>query len=63
MLHQASTFEINILYDTDKGKKRRLINISELAREYGQNMGTTLMSLRAFTNCDTARAYNAVGNG
>ena len=42
-------------------KKRRLLNISELAREYGQMMCTELMSLRAFIHCDTTDAYKGIG--
>jgi len=61
MLHHASKFDITILFDTGTGNKRRLLNISDLARGYGQEMCTALMSLHAFTHCDTTIAYKGVG--
>ena len=35
-LHHALKFEITILFDTDTGSKWRLLNTSDLAKEYGQ---------------------------
>ena len=60
-LHHASKFDITILFDTGTGNRRRLLNISELAREYGQVMCTALMSLHVFTHCDTTSAFKGVG--
>jgi len=57
MLHHASKFEITIRFATCPGNKRRLLNISDLAREYGQEMFITLMYRHAFTHCDTTSAY------
>jgi len=62
MLHHTSKFEITILCDTDTTNMRSLLNISQLAREYGQNICTALMSLHAFTHCDTTSAYKGVEN-
>ena len=60
-LHHASKFDITILFDTGTGNRRRFLNISELAREYGQVMCTALMSLHVFTHCDTTSAFKGVG--
>ena len=59
-LHHASKFEITILFNTGTGNKRRLLNISDIAKEYGQVMCTALMSLHAFTHCDTISAFKGV---
>lgn len=60
-LHHAQRFEITILFDTGTGNNRRLINISALAREYGQVKCTALMSLHAYTHCDTTSAFKGIG--
>ena len=60
-LHHASKFDITILFDTGTGNRRRLLNISELAREYGQVMCTALMCLHVFTHCHTTSAFKGVG--
>ena len=60
-LHHASKFDITILFDTGTGNRRRLLNISELTREYGQVMCTALMSVHVFTHCDTTSAFKGVG--
>ncbi|MPC13645.1 hypothetical protein E2C01_006385 [Portunus trituberculatus] len=60
-LHHARKFELTILFDTGTGNKRRLINISDLARQYGQVMCTALMALHAFTHCDSTSAFKGIG--
>ena len=58
-LHHALKF--TILFDTGTGNERRLLNISDLAKEYGQVMCTRMTSTHAFTHCDTPSAFKGVG--
>lgn len=37
------------------------VNITQLAKEYGQRLCTALMSLHAFTHCDTTSAFKGIG--
>ena len=42
----------------ETGKKRRLVNVSELASAHGKEWCTTLLGLYAFTRKDCANAFN-----
>ena len=64
LLHHVSKFDIKILLDTGSGtgsgNNRKLIDISDLSKVYGQELCTALMSLHAFTHCDTS-AFKGIG--
>ena len=61
-LHHAKNYpRLTILLDIKVRTERRLINISALAREYGGSLCTALMSLHAFTRCDTTSAFKGIG--
>ena len=62
LLHcAASLVDMLVLFDTGSGNKQRLINVSELSAELGQDMCTALMSLHIFSGCDTTSAFRGVG--
>jgi len=49
--------EVTILFDTGKGDKKRQIDISDLARGLTEPFCTALLSLDAFTGCDSTSAF------
>ena len=56
-----TSLKISILFDTGTGNKKRLINISEMARSLTPMFCTALLSLHAFTGCDTTSAFKGIG--
>ena len=61
LLHHASKVSAELLFDTGYGNNRRLINVSNLALEYGQPKFSALMALHAFTGCDTTSCFKGIG--
>ena len=61
LLHFAGKIESNILFDTGSGNKKRLLNITQKARDLGQNRSSALMSLHALTGCDTTSSLKGIG--
>ena len=62
LLHYASQFvELNIFLETGTGDNRRTINISEVARELGQDFCSALLGLYVFTGEDTNCAFKGKG--
>ena len=62
LLHYAlQIHDVTILFDTGTGNKKRLFNITEIARRYTQGFSTALMALHAFTGCDTSSAFKGIG--
>ena len=49
------------LFDTGKGNKKRLIDISDLARGLTQPFCSALLSLHAYTGCDSTSAFKGKG--
>ena len=47
---QSLTSEI--LFDTGSGNNRKLIDVYDLSKEYGQEVCTALVSFHVFTHCD-----------
>eukprot|EP00794_Sanderia_malayensis_P021335 gene21335-23410_t len=61
-LHFARMLDgIEIIFDTGRGNKKQLINITELANRYTQEYCTSLMSLHAFTRCDITNVFKGIG--
>ena len=62
LLHFALQLNnVVILFDTGTGNNKRLLNISEIAAGYTQQYCTALLSLHAFTGCDTTSAFKGLG--
>ena len=60
LLHHAPKIDAILLFDTGSGNKRRLLNIGELAKEYGPEQSAALLALHAFTGCDTTSSFRGV---
>ena len=52
---------VTVLFDTGKGNKKRLLDISELARGLTQPFCSALLFLHAFTGCDSTSAFKGKG--
>lgn len=52
---------ITVLFETGTGKKKKLINITELAEDFTGEYATFLTALHVFTKCDTASAFKGIG--
>jgi ornithine cyclodeaminase/alanine dehydrogenase-like protein (mu-crystallin family) len=62
LLHYALELQgVIILFDTETGNKKRLIDITKLAQQYQQELCTALLGLHAFTRCDTTSAFKGIG--
>ena len=62
LLHYADILKnITILFDTGSGNKKRLINISEMAKSLTPMFCSALLSLHVFTGCDTTSAFKGIG--
>ena len=61
LLYYAANIDIIILFDTGFRSKRRLLNISQLARDFTQIYCDALLGLHAFTRCDTTSAFKGIG--
>ena len=62
LLYYASKMEdVSILFDTGTGNKRRLMSVSELARGMSDIHKEALLSLHAFTGCDSTRCFKGIG--
>ena len=60
-MHRAASIAIEILLGTGSGKQRRLINISEIARDKGPDYCTTLLGICVFTGEDATSALKGKG--
>ena len=61
LLHFAPQLNIKILFDTKIDKKPRLIDVSSIGAEFGQEKCTALLGLHGFTGCDTVSAFRGKG--
>ncbi|KAL2092842.1 hypothetical protein ACEWY4_012640 [Coilia grayii] len=61
LLHFASTMDINILFDTKIQRRSRLINVTSIAADIGQEKCTVLLGLHGFTGSDTSSAFRGKG--
>ena len=48
-------------FDSGHGNKKRLLNITELARHYGDPMCSSMVALHAFTGCDFTSCFKGKG--
>ena len=61
MLHHAANVNCELFFDTGKGNNKRLLNVSQIAKGYGQMYSSALMVLHAFTGCDSTSAFKGIG--
>ena len=61
LLHFSPTTDINILFDTKIDNKPRLIDVSSIGEEFGQEKCAALLGLHAYTGCDTTSAFRGKG--
>ena len=61
LLHHANDRKIIIYVDIGTGKKRRLINVSELAVNFGREWCSTLLGFYVFTGEDCTSAFKGKG--
>ena len=52
---------MEILFDTGTGNKKRLINVTEMAKNMTELHIEALLSLHAFTGCDSTSCFKGVG--
>ena len=60
-LYYAAEVNATIILDTGHGNNRRLLDLSALSTAYGQEYCEALLSLHAFTHCDTTSAFVHIG--
>lgn len=53
--------DLNIMFHTGTGNKKRLIDVSEMSHSYSQQHLTALIALHAFSGCDTTSAFKGLG--
>ena len=61
LLHHASSINATVLFDTGTGNKRRLLNVTQHAKELGQKHCSALLGLHAMTGCDTCSSLKGIG--
>ena len=61
LLNHASQVDTEIYFDTGKGNSRRLLNMTNISKEFGQRKCSSLLGLHAFTGCDTTSAFKGIG--
>ena len=61
LLYYAADLGIRILFDTGTGNKRRLLDITKLAKDCTPVYCASLLTTHAFTRCDTTRAFKGIG--
>ena len=52
---------IIILFETGKGNKKRIINVTKIAEKYSQVNCAALLGVHAFTGCDSTSAFKGKG--
>ena len=62
LLYYAPKIEnVTVLFDTGTGNKKRLINVSDLASGMSEVQCEALLSLHAFTGCDSTSCFKGIG--
>ena len=61
LLHYCHNLKITVYLDTGCGRKRRLINITELAKSLGKEFSNVLLRFYVFTGEDCTSAFKGKG--
>ena len=61
LLYYAADLGTRILFDTGTGNKRRLLDITKLAKDFTPVYCAALLAMYAFTRCDTTSAFKGIG--
>lgn len=61
LLYYATRINVQLLFDTGTGNRRRLIDITELSKEFTPIYCSALLGLHAYTRCDTTSAFKGIG--
>ena len=61
LLYYASKLNITLLLDTGSRRKRKLLNISQLAPDFTPLSCGALLGLHLFSRCDTTSAFKGIG--
>ena len=61
LLYYSNKFTLRLLLDTGSGDSRRLIDISELGKDIGEDLCKALLGFYVFTGEDTNAAFRGMG--
>ena len=62
LLHYAHTFENTaLLLESGTEDKQRLLDVTSFAKKYSPEFCSVLLSLHAFSGCDTTSAFRGIG--
>jgi len=54
--------DVTVLFDTGTGNKKRLINMTAMAKEIPKLHAEALLALHAYCGCDTTSAFKGIGH-
>ena len=61
LMHYAATMtDITILFDTGTANKKRLIDVTEISRDYSPQHSTAILALYAFSACDSTSIFKGL---
>ena len=61
LLYHSSYLNIEVLFESGTGNRKRLLNISKLNKKLGHRVCSSLLSLHALTGCDTTSSLKGIG--
>ena len=61
LLYHSSYLNIEVLFESGTGNRKRLLNISELNKKLGHRVCSSFLSLHALTGCDTTSSLKGIG--
>ena len=61
LLYYAPNLNVILLFDTGTGNRRRLINVTDLSKEFTPTYCAALLGLHAYSRCDTTSAFKGIG--
>ena len=61
LLYHAHKINLNVFLDTGSGRHRKLLNITEMAENLGEDYCATLLGLYVFTGEDCTSAFKGKG--
>ena len=59
--YYAPNMKVHLLFDTGTGNRRRLIDVTELFKEFTPTYFAALLGLHAFSRCNTTSAFKGIG--